>query len=240
MTDQVNSTRIITDENGNVVFSEAYGPYGDVQKTWVNSYEPKLKFSGKEREGYSDLDYFGARYFDHKSYRFNSVDPVRNREEALSNPQLWNLYAYCKNNPITYFDPDGRSEVAAIEAGKTVTPLIPLLVSGGPYAAAGVAIVARIYIGIKATEEGYPIKTARQYEHELMRIAYDAWVGNKKDNVILSKGGKKHIKDTGLADTPDSEISAKARDKSISKEERKRYQKEEKARGLRNKSKKEK
>jgi RHS repeat-associated protein len=108
MIDQVNSTRIITDENGNVVFSEAYGPYGDIQKTWVNNYDPKLKFSGKEREGYSGLDYFGARYYDHKSYRFNSVDPLINREEALFNPQLWNLYAYCRNNPITFKDPDGR------------------------------------------------------------------------------------------------------------------------------------
>jgi RHS repeat-associated protein len=108
MTDQINSTRIIINDNGDVVFSEAYGPYGDVQKTWINTYDPKLKFSGKEREGYSDLDYFGARYYDHKSFRFNSVDPIINREEALYNPQLWNLYAYCRNNPISFMDPDGR------------------------------------------------------------------------------------------------------------------------------------
>jgi RHS repeat-associated protein len=54
------------------------------------------------------IKYFGARYYDHKSYRFNSVDPVINREEALASPQLWNLYAYCRNNPVTYFDPAGR------------------------------------------------------------------------------------------------------------------------------------
>jgi RHS repeat-associated protein len=79
-----------------VVFSEACGPYGDIQKTWTNTCDPKLKFSGKEREGYSELDYFGARYYDHKSYRFNSVDPIINKTEALYNPQLWNLYAYCR------------------------------------------------------------------------------------------------------------------------------------------------
>ena len=110
MTDQINSTRIITNGNGDVVFSEAYGPYGDIQKTWTNTYDPKLKFSGKEREGYSDLGYFGARYYDRKSYRFNSVDPIINRLEALYNPQLWNLYAYCRNNPITYLDTDGSEE----------------------------------------------------------------------------------------------------------------------------------
>jgi RHS repeat-associated protein len=114
MSDQINSTRIITDDNGNVVYSEAYGPFGGVQKNWTKSYDPKLKFSGKEREAYGDLDYFGARYYDHNSYRFISTDPIINRVEALSNPQLWNLYAYCGNNPITFLDPDGR-EIVKIE-----------------------------------------------------------------------------------------------------------------------------
>jgi lipoprotein-anchoring transpeptidase ErfK/SrfK len=42
------------------------------------------------------------------------VDPVINKIEALSNPQLWNLYSFCDNNPITFFDPDGR-EITKIE-----------------------------------------------------------------------------------------------------------------------------
>ncbi len=91
-----------------MVYSAAHGPYGDIQKTWANTYDPKLKFSGKERESYSNYDYFGARYYDHFSHRFLSPDPLRNKDEALTNPQLWNLYSYCNNNPIAYFDPDGR------------------------------------------------------------------------------------------------------------------------------------
>ncbi len=35
MSDQISSTRIITDDIGNVAYFEAYGPYGDVQKTWT-------------------------------------------------------------------------------------------------------------------------------------------------------------------------------------------------------------
>ena len=50
MTDQINSTRIITDGSGNVVFSEAAGPYGDIQKTWTNTYEPKLNSPGKKEK----------------------------------------------------------------------------------------------------------------------------------------------------------------------------------------------
>jgi RHS repeat-associated protein len=107
--DQVNSVRVVTKDAGNAVYVAAYSPYGKIQEEWVPTYQPSLKFSGKERETGSEVDYFGARYYNHKHYRFLSVDPVINRDEALSNPQLWNLYAYCRNNPITYWDPDGRS-----------------------------------------------------------------------------------------------------------------------------------
>jgi RHS repeat-associated protein len=105
--DQINSTRIVTDSAGTVVSSSLYDPYGGVQKQWVNTYQPSLKFSGKEREGISELDYFGARYYGHRQYRFLSVDPEINKDEAMGNPQLWNLYAYCRNNPIIFIDPDG-------------------------------------------------------------------------------------------------------------------------------------
>jgi RHS repeat-associated protein len=111
MSDQINSTRIVTDDTGTIVHSSAHGPYGEVQKTWTNTYNPKLKFSGKEPEAYSGLDYFGARYYDHNIYRFISVDSITSKKEALSNPQLWNLYAYSRNNPITFFDPSGMADI---------------------------------------------------------------------------------------------------------------------------------
>lgn len=54
-----------------------------------------------------------------------------------------------------------------------------------------------------------------------------------------SKGGQQNVKDSGLAGLSDDEISRRARDKSLPANERLRYQKEEKARGLRNKKKRE-
>jgi RHS repeat-associated protein len=70
-----------------------------------------LKFFGGEQVKESRPDYFGARYYNHKHYRFLSVEPVINRDEALSNPQLWNLYSFCRNNPVSFLDPDGRVEI---------------------------------------------------------------------------------------------------------------------------------
>jgi len=112
VSDQINSTRIVTDSTGTVVYSAAHEPYGGIQKTWVTTaFDPELKFSGKPRDAESDLDYFGARYYDRAQYRFLSVDPVIPAGKAVSNPQRWNLYAYCLDNPIRYLDPDGADAI---------------------------------------------------------------------------------------------------------------------------------
>ena len=84
---------------------------------WENSYTPALKFSGKGRDSESNLDYFGARYYANFHYRWLSPDPVINRVAAFMNPQLWNLYSFCRNNPVTYWDPDGAIVRTFSEAG---------------------------------------------------------------------------------------------------------------------------
>jgi len=107
-TDQIGSTRIVTDDAGNIVYAVAHDPYGGVQQTWVNTFNPELKFSGKEQDAESGLYYFGTRYYDPTLYRFLSPDPVIPTDRALYDPQRWNLYGYCGNNPISFADPDGR------------------------------------------------------------------------------------------------------------------------------------
>lgn len=36
------------------------------------------------------------------------MDPVISNDEALADPQLWNLYSYCRNNPVTFLDVEGK------------------------------------------------------------------------------------------------------------------------------------
>src|SRR2546422_8561464 len=40
--------------------------------------------------------------------RFMSPDSIANDWELL-NPQTWNRYAYARNNPLAYVDPDGAA-----------------------------------------------------------------------------------------------------------------------------------
>jgi len=82
--------------------------------------------------------YFGARYYGSKIGRFTTVDPVYNWTANLLDPQRWNRYAYGRNNPLRYVDPDGKDPVTAapIIGGLTVFYLLnnptPANVTTGP------------------------------------------------------------------------------------------------------------
>jgi RHS repeat-associated protein len=58
-----------------------------------------IHFTGKERDGETGLDYFGARYFSGAQGRFTSPDPLLNSGRPWE-PQSWNRYTYALNNPL--------------------------------------------------------------------------------------------------------------------------------------------
>jgi RHS repeat-associated protein len=72
------------------------------------------RFTGKERDVETGLDYFGARYFSAAQGRFISADwsaqPVPVPYADFTNPQTLNLYAYVKNNPLATADLDGHGD----------------------------------------------------------------------------------------------------------------------------------
>src|ERR1700682_2223361 len=68
---------------------------------------PPLQFTSKERDAETGLDFFGARYMSSAQGRFTSVDPIWITKERMLDPQRLNLYAYGRNNPLRFIDPDG-------------------------------------------------------------------------------------------------------------------------------------
>jgi RHS repeat-associated protein len=66
------------------------------------------KYTGKERDAETGLDFFEARYFSSAQGRFTSADDFRN-DSATQDPQSWNLYSYGRNNPLKFRDPDGQA-----------------------------------------------------------------------------------------------------------------------------------
>ncbi len=110
--DPLGSTRLVTSAAGAERRCLDYLPFGEqmVQgmgsrgACYASANEPRVKFTGKERDAETGLDYFGARYFSGAQGRFTSPDPVAG---SIFNPQSLNLYAYAWNNPLRYTDPTG-------------------------------------------------------------------------------------------------------------------------------------
>jgi RHS repeat-associated protein len=92
----------------------------------TNNYLDPLKpgFTGKDRDGETGLDYFGARYLAAAQGRFTTPDPFNAVDELngeafddyLANPQYWNKYAYSLNSPLKYKDSDGHLPHAVVGA----------------------------------------------------------------------------------------------------------------------------
>jgi RHS repeat-associated protein len=166
-----------------VVYSAACAPYGKIQHTWVNTYQPKLQFSGKEREAETGLDYFGARYYANGQYRFVSVDPIISKEGAVSNPQLWNLYAYCRNNPITFIDPNGKTDITIVISRSSISQT----------ATFGNLTIKGTDISVPTLEQ--PWRDNKKYESSIPTGSYPATIeqNNKYggDIIRLSDTGKR-------------------------------------------------
>ncbi len=124
--DALGSTRLATNSTGAAQECYDYFPFGeDIQQTiggrgtcYPTGVYPSnpdiesMKFTAKERDAETGMDYFGARYFSGPQGRFTSADwsekpqPVPSAD--FSDPQTLNLYAYVRNNPLSGADPTGH------------------------------------------------------------------------------------------------------------------------------------
>jgi len=65
-------------------------------------------YAGSERDGETGLDFMQARYYSSTQCRFTATDPIYFQMMMAIDPQRFNLYAYARNNPLKFVDPDGE------------------------------------------------------------------------------------------------------------------------------------
>jgi RHS repeat-associated protein len=85
------------------------GQNGRTPQQGYSADNTRQKFTEKERDNETGLDYFGARYYSSTQGRFTSVDPLM-ASARLSNPQTWNRYSYVLNRPVNLVDPNGMED----------------------------------------------------------------------------------------------------------------------------------
>jgi len=109
--DHLKSADVITSNLGAIQEESDYFPYGG-EKVVTGSDINNYKFTGKERDAESGLDYFDARHYANAWGRFMQPDwaaaPTEVPYANFGNPQSLNLYSYVENNPTTLGDPDGH------------------------------------------------------------------------------------------------------------------------------------
>ncbi len=102
--DHLGSSNTLTDITGLPFQHMEYMPFGEtfVEEN-IGSYSTPYRFTSKELDDETGLYYYDARYYDPKLSMFLGVDPMADKSSNESS------YIYCKNNPIIFIDPDGRT-----------------------------------------------------------------------------------------------------------------------------------
>jgi RHS repeat-associated protein len=123
MADHLGSPRVITNLSASVVSRRDYMPFGEDLGAGTGGRTTGMGFSGGsgdnnrkkftdyERDAESGLDFAQARYSSFAQGRFTSPDPFAG-SATIGNPQTFNRYVYCGNNPVNAVDPSGLSGVA--------------------------------------------------------------------------------------------------------------------------------
>lgn len=104
--DRAGSTLALTDGAGAVTDAYAYDPYGRLLARTGSSQQP-FQFvgrSGVRTEPAAGLWHMRARYYDPRSARFLSREPIW---PDLANPRKLNPYQYALQNPLGLIDPRG-------------------------------------------------------------------------------------------------------------------------------------
>lgn len=128
-TDALGNVRMVTDQAGAVVSRRDYYPFGAgitpdkngreyLDAKYAQNPTARQRFTGKERDPESGLDYFGARYYSSAQGRFTTPDaPFADQNPA--DPQSWNLYSYVRNNPLRFVDTDGSEASVVVKCQET-------------------------------------------------------------------------------------------------------------------------
>jgi len=186
--DHLGSSRVVTDSAGTIVEESDYYPFGG-ERIIVDSLDNNYKFTSKERDAESGLDFFLARHYSYNVGRFlqpdefqggpvdlfSSNDPLPPGPlpyAEITSPQSLNKYAYAYNAPLRYVDPTGHCATALtlpLCGGAAVGAL-----AGGPPGAAIGALAGLVFVATALLVATDPPSPTHFSEAEAAKVATEA------------------------------------------------------------------
>jgi RHS repeat-associated protein len=100
---ELGGTSVMSNTSGALLGTIKYAPFGATRSV-TGAIATDKKFTGQELDD-TGLYYYNARYYDPTIGRFISPETVIPNP---ANPQCFNRYTYCLNNPLRYTDPSGN------------------------------------------------------------------------------------------------------------------------------------
>ncbi len=116
------STRLLSDENGEVLESYQYDAYGNLIGGEIG--DTSHLFAGEQRDSLTGLDYLRARYYDPTLGRFISRDAYQG---SLNDPMSQHKYQYAHANPVVNTDPTGYFSLRELMASQVVQNILSSL-----------------------------------------------------------------------------------------------------------------
>jgi RHS repeat-associated protein len=179
--DHLKTTDIVTDAQGNIKNESDFYPWGG-ELQFTNSDSNHYKFTGKERDAETGLDYFGARYYSNGLGRFITPDWAAKATAVpyaeFADPQSLNLYSYVRNIPTSKTDADGhcppgtncKDVKVTVDPPEQKAPVAPVKVTDkngvvhsgdGPHAlvTGTVTVKGKPVDGVKVTESNQETRT---------------------------------------------------------------------------------
>ena len=116
----------ILDASGNIKASYTYNAWGEILSATGDMADINpLRYRGYYFDSDTGLYYLKARYYDPQLCRFINADGYASTGQGILGS---NMFAYCKNNPVNKYDPNGNSPLGVVIA--LVTAAVAAIISG--------------------------------------------------------------------------------------------------------------
>jgi RHS repeat-associated protein len=163
--DHIGSSSVMSDAAGALVEESASLPFGFSRTEFrPRGIREDYRFTQKERDSESGLDYFEARFLLSSCGRFTRVDPLATTLPPgwLSNPQRLDPYSYCGNRPLIATDPSGKSWITkavklAIKGGDIAATFADLADNAATVFDSNASVLDRVVAGASIASELLPV-----------------------------------------------------------------------------------